>query len=731
MSHGPSSLALESSASLFTKILHYTQRRNLPKGQSLHAHLIKTGSSSSCIYLSNSIVNLYAKCHRLLDAHVAFQEITNKDVVSWNCLINGYSQLGRPDSSLSVLKLFKQMRQQDENSHVLPNPHTFAGIFTAVSTLGEYYSFTGKQAHCLAFKLSYLNDLFVGSSLLNMYCKAGSRHLVDARKMFDEMPERNSVSWTTMISGYALLRRAKEAVGVFRMMLWEQGRGQDYVNEFVFTSVLSAIALPEFNPVGKQIHGLSLKNGFLWNVSVANATVTMYAKCGSLDDACRVFELSSEKNSITWSALITGYAQNGDCEKALKLFSQMHFCGMNPSEYTLVGVINACSDFDALSEGKQVHGYLLKLGFEPQMYILTALVDMYAKCGNVSDARRGFDYLKEPDIVLWTSMIAGYVKNGDNENAMGMYCRMLVEGVVPNELTMASVLKVCSSLAALEQGKQIHAHIVKHGLSLEVPIGSALSTMYAKSGSLHDCNLVFRRMPARDLVSWNSMMSGLSQNGRGTEALELFEEMLLEGTRPDYVTFVNILSACSHMGLLERGQNIFKMMSDEFGIEPRLEHFACMVDMFGRAGKLYEAKEFIESAANHVDHGLCLWRIMLSACRNYRNYELGAYAGEKLMELGSQESSAYVLLSSIYSALGRLEDVECVRRLMNLRGVSKEPGCSWIELKSQFHVFVVGDQLHPQIVGIREELLRLRKQMKDEGYKPGFDPCLELEVIMD
>ncbi|KAJ8549975.1 hypothetical protein K7X08_033682 [Anisodus acutangulus] len=303
------------------------------------------------------------------------------------------------------------------HENTLPIPHTFAGILTSVSTLGD--AFTRKQAHCLAFKLGYLSDVFVGSSLLNMYCKAGG-HLDDARKTI-----------------------VKEAVGVFRVMLWE--RGED-VNEFVFTSVLSAIALPEFIYVGKQIHGLSLKNGFLWTVSVANATVTI------------------------------------------------------------------------------------------------------------------------------------------------------------------------------------------------------------------------------------------------------------------------------HMGLVDRGWNIFKMMSDEFGIEPMLEHFACMVDMFGRAGKLYEAKEFIESAANHVDHGLCLWRILLSSCRNYRNYELGAYAGEKLMELGSQESSAYVLLSSIYSALGRLEDVERVRRLMNLRGVSKEPGCSWIELKSQFHVFVVGDQLHPQIVDIHEELWRLSKPMKDEGH---------------
>jgi pentatricopeptide repeat protein len=445
----------------------------------------------------------------------------------------------------------------------------------------------------------------------------------------------------------------------------------------------------------------------------------MYAKCGSLDDALKTFEESSDKNSITWSAMITGFAQSGDSHKALNLFSHMHLSGTKPSEFTFVGVINACSDIGTVVEGKQMHGYSLKMGYESQIYIMTALVDMYAKCGSIADARKGFDYLQEPDIVLWTSMIGGYVQNGENEGALNLYCRMQMEGVMPNELTMASVLKACSSLAALEQGRQIHAGIVKHGFSLEVPIGSALSTMYAKCGSLEDGGFVFRRMPMRDVVSWNAMISGLSQNGRGHEALELFEEMQLEGTKPDYVTFVNILSACSHMGSVERGWVYFKMMFDKFGLVPRVEHYACMVDILSRAGKLNEAKEFIESAT--VDHGMCLWRILLSACRNYRNYELGAYAGEKLMELGSQESSAYILLSSIYTSLGKWEDVERVRRMMKLRGVNKDPGCSWIDLQSITHVFVAGEQMHPQIGEIRAELRMLTKQMKDEGYEPSSE----------
>lgn len=702
------------SPSFFNSLFECTQHKNLHKGKALHARIIKTGSFS-CIYIANSLVNFYAKCGDLPCARQVFDLIPEKDVVSWNCLINGYSQRGSAGSS-SVMDLFRRMRSEN----ALPNAHTFAGVFTAASNLNLSDGVSvGLQAHAFATKVSCLHDVFVGSSLLNMYCKAGS--LSDAQKVFDRMPVRNSVSWATLMSGYATRRMARETLQLFELMRLEED-----VNEFVLTSVLSALTDTGFVDCGRQIHGLAVKDGLLSIVSVANALVTMYAKCGNLDDSLKTFELSGDKNSITWSAMVTGYAQNGDPSKALNLFSKMHFSGISPSEYTLVGVLNACSDVGASEEGMQIHAFLCKLGFESQIYIMTALVDMYAKCGNTADAKKGFDYLQEPDIVLWTSMIAGYAQNGESEEAMILYGRMRLEGIIPNELTIATVLKACSSLAALEQGKQVHACTIKYGFGLELPIGSALSSMYAKCGNLDDGNLVFRRMPARDVLSWNAMISGLSHNGRGNEALELFEEMRLEGTKPDNVTFVNVLSACSHMGLVEKGWGYFKMMSDEFGIVPGVEHYACMVDVLSRAGKLKEAREFIESAT--IDHGMCLWRILLSACRNYRDYELGAYAGEKLMELGSQESSAYVLLSSIYTALGQPEDVERVRRLMSLRGVNKEPGCSWIELQSQVHVFVVGDQMHPQINKIRLEVCRLSKIMRDEGYKPSLDSIYATSV---
>ncbi|KAL5976508.1 hypothetical protein ACLOJK_020841 [Asimina triloba] len=631
----------------FNLLLQFTEQKNLPKGKSLHAYVTKAGLLSNT-FLSNGFLNMYAKCGCLHEAAIQFQETETRDVVSWNCLINAFSQHPSIQSSSLVLQLFQTMWAES----VPPNAFTFAGVFTAAGRLLDVLC--GLQAHAVAIKTDNSRDVFVGSSLLAMYCKLGVAS--DARKVFNRMPERNSVSWAAMISGYSVERRGLDAFGLFKLLMVEDAE----MNEFVFTSTLSAFVVPEFVECGKQIHGLAVKTGLLCFVALVNSIVTMYAKVGLLDDALWMFEHSTGKNAITWSAIITGYAQSDDSSEALRLFSEMHSAGFLPSEFTFVGILNACSNLAVLNEGKQVHGYLLKLGYGFQIFVRSSLIDMYAKCGSIDDARKGFDQLLEPDVVLWSAMIGGYVQNGENEEALSLYGKMEMEGLLPNELTMASVLRACSNLAALEQGKQMHARTIKYGLGLVVPIGSALSTMYAKCGSLEDGTHVFRRMQKRDIVSWNLMISGLSQNGLGTEALKLFDEMILDGIEPDHVTFINLLSACSHMGLVDKGRFYFNSMQKDYGIVPRLDHYACMVDILSRAGLLDNAKEFIESVP--IDHGMCLWRILLSACRNYQRYDIGAYAGEKLVQLGSQESSAYVLLSNIYSALGQLEDVERVMK---------------------------------------------------------------------
>ncbi|KAL6626173.1 hypothetical protein ACP70R_029899 [Stipagrostis hirtigluma subsp. patula] len=701
-----------------------TRRRD---GEALHGWALKSGAASHAP-VSNSLITFYASLPRPLlgAAFAVFADIpaAARDVASWNSLLNPLSR----HCPLAALSHFRAMLSSSSSSAaaaVLPSPHSFAAAFTAAARATS--ASAGAAAHALACKLPSggPTNVFVSTALLNMYCKLGSPAY--ARRVFDEMPHRNAVSWAAMVSGYAVEKCSDEAFELFRMMLQECPSEK---NEFVATAVLSAVSVPSGLVMGAQVHGLVLKDGLVGFVSVENSLVTMYAKTECMHEALQVFESSKERNSITWSAMITGYAQNGEADSTVWMFLQMHAAGFLPTEFTFVGVLNACSDMGALAVAKQAHGLIVKLGFEMQVYVKSALVDMYAKCGCIGDAKDGFHQLYDvDDVVLWTAMITGHVQNGEHDEALKLYARMDKEGIMPSYLTVTSVLRACASLAALDAGKQLHVQILKYGFGLGGSVGSALSTMYSKCGYLEDGMVVFRSMPDRDVIAWNSIISGFSQNGCGNGALDLFEEMKLEGTAPDQITFINVLCACSHMGLVDRGWIYFRSMTKEYGLTPRLDHYACMVDILSRAGLLKEAKDFIESIT--IDHGTCLWRIVLGACRSLRDFDVGAYAGERLMELGTEDSSAYILLSNIYASQRKWNDVERVRHLMRLRGVSKDPGCSWVELNSQVHVFVVGEQQHPESETINAELIRLAKHMKDEGYhqtsKFSFDD--ELEVL--
>ncbi|EES00043.1 pentatricopeptide repeat-containing protein At2g33680 [Sorghum bicolor] len=681
-------------------------------GDALHGWALKSGAASHTP-VSNSLITFYCSPPRPLlgAAFAVFADIPAglRDVASWNSLLNPLSR----HQPLAALSHFRSMMSSTDA--VLPTPHSFAAVFTAAARVPS--ASAGAVAHAFACKLpssSGSNNVFVSTALLNMYCKLGA--ISDARRVFDQMPHRNAVSWAAMVSGYATGKCSEEAFELFRLMLQECPLEK---NEFVATAVLSAVSVPLGLLIGVQLHGLVLKDGLVGFVSVENSLVTMYAKAECMDAAMAVFGSSKERNSITWSAMITGYAQNGEADCAATMFLQMHSAGFSPTEFTFVGILNASSDMGALVVGKQAHGLMVKLGFERQVYVKSALVDMYAKCGCTGDAKDGFHQLYDvDDVVIWTAMITGHVQNGEHEEALMLYSRMDKEGVMPSYLTVTSVLRACACLAALEPGKQLHAQILKCGFGLGGSVGTALSTMYSKCGNLEDSMVVFRRMPDRDIISWNSIISGFSQHGRGRDALDLFEEMKLEGIAPDHITFINVLCACSHMGLVDRGWFYFRAMSKDYGLIPKLDHYACIVDILSRAGQLKEAKDFIESIT--IDHGTCLWRIVLGACRSLRDFDVGAYAGEQLMELGTEDSSAYILLSNIYAAQRKWNDVERVRHLMRLRGVSKDPGCSWVELNNQVNVFVVGEQQHPEAEKINVELIRLAKHMKDEGYRQTY-----------
>jgi pentatricopeptide repeat protein len=341
---------------------------------------------------------------------------------------------------------------------------------------------------------------------------------------------------------------------------------------------------------------------------------------------------------------------------------------------------------------------------------------MYGECGSIEDAHSVFDKISERDVISWTAVTAGHAHNGDGKGALKLFREMQQTGLKPNQFTFTSVLSAISHLTTLDQGKELHAHITKTGFELDVSIGNALITMYAKCGNINYACQVFCRMPQYDTVSWNAMIGGYAQHGCGKEALQLFEQMQLASTKPNHITFVGVLSACSHVGLVNEGYFYFDSIKRDHSILPIMEHYACMVDLLGLAGCLDEAQRFINTMP--CEPNACMWRSLLAACRIHGNEKLGIHAAERLLQLEPQDDAAYVLLSNIYAAAGRWDDVASVRNLMKELRVEKEPGFSWITVRNKVHAFFSQDRLHPQMEKIYAKLDELSEQMKDAGYVP-------------
>eukprot|EP01018_Ginkgo_biloba_P006259 Gb_32983 [translate_table: standard] len=608
----------------------------------------------------------------------------------------------------------------------------------------------GKIVHTHLIKSGVKTTIFLNNHLVNMYAKLGcvaeARHVFDkmsvlnvfswntmisgyikcgsmdhARQLFDKMPERNVVSWNTIIAGYAL-HEGEEAFKLFSKMQQECFKPDG----FTFSSVISASAYLTAMEQGRQIHSHIIQSGFESHVPVGNALVTMYFKYGNMNDAHHVFYEMPERDEVSWNAVIVGYAQQRRGMETLELFEQMTQVGMKPDKFTLASVLSAFASLEALEKGKQFHAHIIRTGFETNVIVGSALVDMYAKCSNMADAQQVFAQLPERDAVLWNTMISGYSQNEYCEEAVKCFRRMHRQGMNLDECTFVCVLSAYSSLAALEQGKQIHALIVRTGFVSYVSVGNALVTMYAKCGTIENARYMFDKLSKQELVSCNAMIAGYAQHGYGKEAVQLFEQMLQEGIKPSPITFISVLSACSHTGLVDEGRCYFNSMTQEHCITPSMDHYSCIIDLLGRAGRLKEAEDFIKSMP--FEPNATGWAALLGACWSHHNIELGNHAAERLFVLEPQNASAYVMLSNMYAAAGRWDNVAKLRKTMKDRGVKKKPGCSWIEVEKRVHVFVVQDRSHPQTEKIYAMLETLAGQMKEAGYVPETNFVLLHEV---
>ena len=669
-------------------------------GKEVHACVRHAGLESD-VRVGSALVHMYAKCGSIDDARLAFDKMEERDMITWNVMIGGLAEHG---CGHEAYELFLQMKREGFK----PNAITYISILNACASAGALEWV--KEVHRHAREAGFESDVRVGNALVHMYAKCGS--IDDARLAFDKMEERDVVTWTVMIGGLAEHGCGHEAYVLFQQMQLEGFKP----NAITYISILNACASAGALEWVKEVHTHAREAGFESDVRVGNALVHMYAKCGSIDDAHLAFDKMEERDVVTWNVMIGGLAEHGCGHEAYVLFLQMKREGLKPDAFTYASILNACASAGALEWVKEVHTHAREAGFESDVRVGNALVHMYAKCGSIDDARLAFDKMEERDVVTWNVMIGGLAEHGCGHEAYVLFQQMQLEGFKPNAITYMSILNACASAGALEWVKEVHRHAREAGFESDVRVGNALVHMYAKCGSIADARLTFDKMEERDVVTWNVMIGGLAQHGCGHEALEVFRSMIADGVKPNEISFVAVLSACSHSGLVDEGRRLFLAMTEDYGIERTVELCTCMVDVLGRAGHLEEAKLLIGNMPVEADGAT--WGALLGACRTYGNVELGKLAANELLKLEPKDASAYVLLSNIYAAAGKWEEVLWVRTMMQERGIRKEPGRSWIEVDNKVHDFVVGDTSHSEAKEIYAELRRLSETIKANGYIP-------------
>ncbi|GKV31832.1 hypothetical protein SLEP1_g40494 [Rubroshorea leprosula] len=465
-----------------------------------------------------------------------------------------------------------------------------------------------------------------------------------------------------------------------------------------------------------SVHAQVTVSGLLHNLAVANKLLYVYAQHRALDDAYALFGMMEERDAVSWSIMVGGFAKVGDYVYCLRTFRKLIRCGVKLDNYTLPIVLRACRDRMDPVMGRLVHGVVLKSGLCLDQCVLAALISLYAKCRVKNDARILFDEMPNRDLVTWTVMINAYAESGNAKESLALFDLMRDEGLVPDNVAMVTIVHACAKLGAMHKARLVHDYISRMGFKLDVILGTAMIDMYAKCGSVDYAREIFDRMWERNVISWSAMIAAYGYHGQGKKALDLFPMMLGSRILPNRITFLSLLYACSHAGLVDMGLELFNMMWDEYSVKPDVKHYTCMVDLLGRAGRLDEAMNLIENMTVKKDEGL--WGAMLGACRIHKNIDLAEKIANSLLELQSQNAGHYVLLSNIYAKAGRWEDVAKIRDLITERELKKVPGWTCIEVENKIYQFGVGDKSHHLSKEIYRLLRSLRRKMELAGYVP-------------
>ncbi|XP_010510975.1 PREDICTED: pentatricopeptide repeat-containing protein At3g22150, chloroplastic-like isoform X2 [Camelina sativa] len=722
----------------FTKCDPYTysstlkacaETKNLKAGKAVHCHLIRCLQNSSRV-VHNSLMNMYVSCLNgpgsELDSYEydvvrkVFDHMRRKNVVAWNTLISWYVRTGRNAEACRQFSIMMRME-------IKPSPVSFVNVFPAVSTSKSIKKANVFYGLMLKLGDEYVKDLFVVSSAISMYAELGD--FVSSRRVFDSCVERNIEVWNTMIGVYVQNEFLVESIELF---LEAVGSKEIVSDEVTFLLAASAVSALQQVELGRQFHGFVSKKFRELPVVIFNSLMVMYSRCGSVHESFGVFHSMQERDVVSWNSMISAFVQNGLDDEGLMLVYEMQKQGFKVDYITVTCLLSAASNLRNKEIGKQTHGFLIRHGIQFEG-MNSYLIDMYAKAGLIRISQKLFERsgYAERDQATWNSMISGFTQNGLTEETFVVFRRMLEQSIQPNAVTVASILPACSHIGSVDLGKQLHGFSIRQYLDDNVFFASALVDMYSKSGAIKYAENMFSQTKERNSVTYTTMILGYGQHGMGERAISLFRSMQDSGIKPDAITFVAVLSACSYSGLVDEGLKIFEEMRELYNIQPSSEHYCCITDMLGRVGRVNEAYEFVKELGE--DGNIAeLWGSLLGACRLHGELELAETVSERLAELdkGKNFSGYQVLLSNMYAEEQNWKSVDRVRRGMREKGLRKEVGRSDIEVAGYVNCFVSRDQEHPQSGEIYDVIDGLAKDMRGDSFLttlPNVTPSLELD----
>lgn len=564
-----------------------------------------------------------------------------------------------------------------------------------------------QQVHAQIVVSNLSDNVFLSNRLMNAYASCGL--IAKAQIIFSQILNKNLVSWTILVSGLTKNGRFLEAIQVFYEMMVQEIRP----NEITIASVLPAFGKLGIPLLGKSIHCYWVRHNSGDNVFVETGLVDMYSKFGCIRIARNLFDGMSMRNIVSWNAIVSGYSENGYGEEALWMFNRMRRKGFSGDIFTLMSLIS----LGDLRAGSGVHGLIVRSGYENDQLVKTALMELYINGNFFNDAYCIFGEINKKDLVAWTLMLRGFSKSGNWRRTTEHFNKMMGEDeIMLDSVSLITILSGCSCSGALQQGRRVHALVIKTGFQADVFVGSAVIDMYANCASMRDAKRYFEWMDEKDVACWNALIAGYGMIGRGNEAIELFLKMKYSGLSPNESTLVSVLCACSHSGLVAQGLQIFYHMTEVWNIVPNSKHYACVIDLLGRAGRLNDAYSLMKRM--HLQPGLEIYGSLLTACKIHRNFELGVEISRELFQLKPNDAGYYVLLSNMYALAGNWAFARMTRISLKLNNLKKNPGLSSIEINGEMFTFMASQTDHPHYLEIKEFLKGLIFKIKAAGYEP-------------